>query len=169
MRKPSRALFIAALVALAALPAISRAFCEDPRTKVSGYHIPLSQEIHDSVAIVIGQVIKETRVFEVIEDPEYYYSIFTVRIEQQFKGKLAAQATFRIDYDSGNYRMSLGERHVLFVRNWPWKIDGADYRIDPCGSSETLPAGAKTVEAVISALRKPTVRPNNSFERTRER
>jgi hypothetical protein len=169
MRKSSRTILIATLWAFSVLPVISNAFCEDPQTKISGYHVPLSDEIRDSVAIVIGQVVKETRVYEVIEDPEFYFSIFTVLVERQLKGELAAQVPFRIDYDSGNYRMSLGERHILFVRKWPWKIDGAAFQIDPCGSSETLPDGANTVEKVIAALRKPVVRPNASLERTRDR
>ena len=147
---------------------MANAFCEDPKTKISGYRVPLAEEISGSIAILTGQVVKEERVFEVVEDPEFYYSIFTVRVERQFKGQLPLLVTFRIDYDSGNYRMGLGEKHILFVRKWPWKVEGADFRIDPCGSSSTLPQGNDTVERVVKTLPKRAARPNKSLERTRE-
>jgi hypothetical protein len=147
----------------------AQAFCEDSKTGVSGYRIPLEEEVKSSFAIVVGQVITEDRVFDVIDDPEYYHSIFTVRVDRQLKGKVPTLLTFRVELTSARYDMSLGQKHVLFLRNWPWKIVSADYVIDSCGNSAPLPEGDVIVSSVAAQLHAARMRPNTSLERTRAR
>jgi len=145
---------MALLVVLAALPSVASALCTDPKTWVSGYRVPLHEELKASIAIVIGNVIEERKVFETPEDPEAYSVIFTVHVEQVLKGNPLKVFKLRMDLDSGRYSMGVGEKHLLFITKWRWKVRGADYVINSCGNSSTLPEGEETLSQVNQALRK---------------
>jgi hypothetical protein len=134
-------------------PGIACAVCEDPKTGASGYRIPLEKELHSSIAVIVGEVVDEKRFHDVPEDPEQYFSIFTVRIDRQLKGRLPAIVTFRVELTSARYDMTVGERHVLFIWKWPWKIEAADFQIDACGNSSVLPKGEGVLAEVVADLR----------------
>ena len=50
--------------------------------------------------------------------------------------------SMRMELDSGRYSLQVGEKHLLFITQWPWKVHGADYVISACGNSRRLPDSA---------------------------
>jgi hypothetical protein len=141
------------LALLTVIPGVASALCTDPKTWVSGYRVPFQEELNASIAIVVGDAIEEQKVFETADDPEMYSVIFTVRVEQVLKGNPLGVFKLRMDLDSGRYEMGLGERHLLFITKWRWKVRGADYVINSCGNSSTLPEGNDTLARTKQALR----------------
>jgi hypothetical protein len=144
------------LVAVLVLaPVAAAAFCEDPETGVSGYHVPLEVETKGSVAIVLGEVIQERRINDDPSDPEsFLFTIYTVRLTKALKGSAPEVFTLYSTNDSARYSMTAGETHLLFIKAWRYKVPGADYRIDSCGNSAALPAGNTTVARVTAELRR---------------
>jgi hypothetical protein len=145
------------LVAVLVLaPVAASAFCEDPETGVSGYHVPLRVETKDSVAIVLGKVIQERKINDDPSDPEsFLFTIYTVRLTRTLKGSVPEVFTLYSTNDSARYSMTPGETHLLFIRAWSYKVlPTADYRIDSCGNSSALPAGNTTVAKVTAELRR---------------
>jgi hypothetical protein len=141
------------LAVLVAVPGPAASVCEDPRTGVSGYHVPLDVETTGSVAIVLGKVIQEREIHYDSSDPDSFeVTIYTVRVERIMKGSVPAIFTLYSTNDSARYPMTTGETHSLFIRTWRYKVPGADYRIDSCGNSSTLPQGNATVARVEAKL-----------------
>jgi len=152
MNKSSHKILLPLLVMSAAVTDLASAVCLDPKTWISGYKVPFQVEFNSSIAIVIGEVISEQKVYETSEDLEYYYLIFTVRTEQVLKGNPLKTFKLREELDSGRYSLSVGERHLLFITKWKWKVRGADYVINSCGNSSRLPEGDQVVAEVQRAL-----------------
>lgn len=132
--------------------AVAQAVCLDPKTDLSGYHIPLNDELASSYAVVVGEVTKEHRLTDGSTHSEFFEAtIYTVRIIRTLKGKVAQTVTLRTQNDSGRYSMSVGEKHLLFLSRLKPGL-GADYYADSCGSSETLPQGSSTLHEVEARL-----------------
>jgi len=156
------------VLACAAAPDVANAVCLDPKTWISGYRKPFDEELKESIAIVVANVVSERKVFETPEDPEMYSVIFTLHTEQVLKGSPLKDFKLRMELDSGRYPLQVGEKHLLFITKWRWKVQGADYVISVCGNSTRLPEGEQTAARVAEALG-VRMRPNTSLERTRER
>jgi hypothetical protein len=135
-----------------AVPNLAAAVCLDPKSGVSGYRVPFQDELNASIAVVVGEVVSERKVFETPEDPAYYSVIYTVRTEQVLKGRPLKIFRLREELDTGRYPLSVGEKHLLFITHWKWKVRGADYVIDACGNSSRLPEGDQVVAVVQRAL-----------------
>jgi hypothetical protein len=133
---------------------VAEAVCIDPKSGISGYQVPFEDELKSSIAIVLAEVVAERKVYEPSEDPEYYYMSFTVRTDQVLFGNPLKTFKLREELDSGRYSMSVGEKHLLFITKWRWKVRGADYVINSCGNSSRLPEGNSIVVKVQNALRR---------------
>ncbi len=147
---------------------VASAVCLDPKTWVSGYRKPFEEELKESIAIVVANVVSEHKVFEDPEDPETYSVIFTLHTEQVLKGNPLKNFKLRMEFYSGRYPLEVGEKHLLFITRWPWKVRGADYAISVCGNSTRLPEGERTAARVAEALG-VRMRSNTSLERTLDR
>ncbi|QOL25835.1 hypothetical protein LP316_00475 [Thalassotalea sp. LPB0316] len=131
----------------------THAVCFDPKTWISGYKIPLEQEIEESKAIIIGEVIKEERIHDIPNDPEFYSAIhFTIRVEQTLKGDIEDEIMIKETLDSSRYGLSLNEKHILFL--YPDKYDeNFDYSVTSCGNSSLLPEGEGVVNSILTHLK----------------
>jgi hypothetical protein len=149
---PLRVLIL--LVAALLSPSLAGAVCLDPRTDISGYHVPLDEEIRESTAIAVGTVVGEKKLNDGPDGPEWIVAtISTVRIQKVLKGHLPEQVNVRTENDSGRYSMDIGEAHLLFLRPLPPNL-GAGYWADSCGSSSRLPKGDAVVKQVEARLSK---------------
>lgn len=136
------------LMALAfAHPASSA--CLDPNTLVSGYHVPLTEEVSSTQFIVIGKVVDAKTLQEDASDPEGVTAhLWRVKLRRQLKGHSPQNITIRIDNDSGRYLMAAGEKHLLFLT----KGEGF-FSVDSCGNSTSLPKGRTTLHRVEAELK----------------
>ena len=148
MPKTVAHLVIVALVSLGAAIPVAYAVCLDPKTRMSGYQVPLNKEIQSINVIAIGTVTKEQPLHEDSSDPEGITAyIYTVEILRQLKGRLPQVIDMRTENDSGRYSMEVGERHLLFLSK-----EGQNFIADSCGNSSVLPAGNATLKKVQSRL-----------------
>jgi len=152
MKVLSRSFQLLCLLACAAAPDVVNAVCLDPKTWISGYRKPFEEELKESIAIVVAKVVSERKVFEDPEDSETYSVIFTLHTEQVLKGNPLQDFKLRMELDSGRYGLQVGEKHLLFITKWPWKVRGAHYVISACGNSARFPEAEETAARVAEAL-----------------
>lgn len=123
------------------------ALCLDPRTGVSGYQVPLEAEVRSATFILVGQIIRGKALHEDPQDPQGVTAyLWTVKPVRQLKGHAARTVVVRVDNDSSQYPMAVGEKHVLFLSG-----DSHQAAVDSCGSSSVLPRG-EVVRAQAEAL-----------------
>ena len=136
-----------ALVALvSALP--TSAVCLDPKTFVSGYHLPLNEEVRSTKLIAIGKISKQRALQEDSSDPDGITAhIYTVQIFRKLKGHLPKVISIRVENDSGRYLMDVGEKHLLFLAK-----EEKYFSIDSCGNSSLLPRGNAVLKQVEAKL-----------------
>ncbi len=148
-RSATSGLSIAVLTAFATLqPSPATAVCLDPTTGISGYKIPLAVEIRASRAIVIGRVTSERPLREDASDPDGISAyVYTFEVSRVLKGRVPALIMLRAQNDSGGYRMSVGERHLLFLSK-----PASYFEADSCGNATELPRGDLTVRKVEDQL-----------------
>ena len=137
-----------------------RAVCLDPQD-LSKYHRPsVADEAKSSVAIVIGEVAKEQGLREDPSDPGGWTSfIYTVRVSERLKGKTPDRILMKVQNDSGGYRMTPRQTHLLFLAK-----NGRFYTADSCGNSTELPKGDNVVKRVRELLAASSMRPNSTAE-----
>jgi hypothetical protein len=159
-----RKLHVALLTAIVWLPGLACAVCLDPKSGVSGYQVPLKEEIESSLAIVIGTIVEEQEVHDEPSDPQYFSATtYKVLIERKLKGSVGKTMVLWTPNDSSRYAMGAGERHILFLTT-SRDNDPSHFEANGCGSSSPLPRGHFVVKQVEAAMR-----PNKSLERTRDR
>jgi len=131
------------------------AVCLDPKTFISGYQVPLDEEIRSNKIIAIGEVIKSRHLQEDPTDPEgITATIYTIQVSRQLKGRLPSVIKMRSENDSGRYWMEVGERHILFLRK-----KGQYFTADSCGNSSPLPKGNDVLKRVEEMLAESTNTP----------
>jgi hypothetical protein len=141
-------LCVVALVSLLGAAPVAHAVCLDPKTFISGYHLPLNEEIRSTRAIVIGKVTKSQYLQEDPTDPEGITAyIYTVQILQRLKGRVPRIVNVRNENDSGRYAMDVGEKHLLFL-----STQGEHFLVDSCGNSSPLPQGDAVLKRVEAKL-----------------
>ena len=146
-------IIIALSVAIYAVPV--RAVCFYPNSTLSGYHIPLKDEVGASPAIIIGKVVHVRSVQADPSDPDGITSfVYTVRRLQELKGSTPKYFTLRAENDSGGYRMDAGERDLLFLTR-----ESSGFTVDVCGNSTGLPKGASVVSEVRRLLAQQGAQP----------
>ena len=129
-------------------PRVAMAVCFDPATGLSGYRIPLDVKTRRSPAIVIGRVTSERALREDASDPDDTTGyIYTFSVIRQLKGNVPPLITLRAQNDSGGYRMSVGEQHLLFLQK-PVRY----FEADNCGNASELPRGNAIVRKVETLL-----------------
>jgi hypothetical protein len=130
---------------------LAHAVCLDPKTLISGYKVPLNNEIVSSELIVVGKVIKNLDLHEDKSDPQdITATLYTIRVEQVLKGVIIKTIKIRSENDSGRYIMDDGEEHLLFLTK-----KNRYFSVDSCGHSSVLPKGNKTLKMVKQYLRRP--------------
>ena len=124
------------------------AVCLDPKTSVSGYQMPINEEIKSTKFIAIGEVIESKYLQEDSTYPEgITATIQKVKILKQIKGNLPGVIELRVENDSGRYWMEAGERHLLFLSR-----EGQHFIVDSCGNSSGLSKGNEVLKKVESML-----------------
>jgi hypothetical protein len=137
--------FLVVLTAAASASAV----CFDPKTLISGYRVPLTEEVDSAEIIVIGKVIGEKALSEDMEDPEGITAyLWTIELRRKLKGHSPRVFTVRVENDSSRYPMSSREEHLLFLIR-----EGEYFYVDGCGNSSPLPAGNDTLRQVEAKLR----------------
>ena len=125
-----------------------RAVCFYPHSTLSGYRIPLKNEVNASPAIIIGRVTDVRDVQADPSDPNGITSyIYTVHRLQELKGSVPEYLTLRAENDSGGYRMNAGETNLLFLTQAKGVLT-----VDVCGNSTELSEGASVVSEVRRLL-----------------
>ena len=138
----------AVILCVTAVARAGHAVCLDPKTDISGYHIPLNEEVRSSAAIAVGKVTQARNLREDASDPQgATATVYSVEISRQLKGRLPRSVELRSENDSGRYWMEKGETHILFFRHQKPPLS-----IDSCGNSSVLPKGDGTLKAVEAQL-----------------
>src|SRR5678815_4315060 len=120
------------------------AVCLDPKdpTLKTYYHPSLEEEVKISAAIVVVTVEDVRTLSEDPSDPDGWTSfIYKVRVKEKILGHAPTEIILRAQNDSGGYRMSKGESHLLFL-----KRDREQFSADVCGNSTILPKGSQVLE-----------------------
>jgi hypothetical protein len=137
------------LLVLAAHLPVAYAVCLDPGTGISGYKVPLKEEVRTADAIVIGRVLSAQWLQDDADDPDgFSASNVTIKVLRTLKGRLPSVIVVRIENTSSRYAMSVGEEHVLFVSHMNRKT-----WIDSCGNSDVMPRGRQVVKEIHAQLR----------------
>ena len=94
----------------------TQAVCPDPHDLTKSYHPSLEEELRSSSAIVVGTVTEVQELNKDLSDPQGWTSIrYTVGVSRLLKGSVPAKIVLTAQNDSGGYRMSVGEKHLLFL------------------------------------------------------
>jgi hypothetical protein len=139
---PRFSIFYLLLVALlAAHPVLGFAYCTDNR------HPSVDEEILNSEAVVIGEVVKETPLLEDTSDPEgLTATTYQVHALKRLRGHATDSIVIRSENTSSRFAMELSKRYVLFLQR-----DGQSYFIDNCGNSGLLSKSKKVIKAINQA------------------
>jgi len=126
------------------------AVCIDPATLVSGYVIPLDEELRRADAIVVGRVLSARALREDPADPDGVTADdLTLEVLDSLKGHLNGEIVVRNENTSARYPMAIGEKHLLFISR-----GGGSLSVDSCGNSIRMPAGKKLVREIRLTLKK---------------
>ena len=122
-------------------------------------------EYGKSVAVVTATVLSE-RVIPDKSEPEFIAgTIYTLRIQESFRGTLTNIAEVYSENTTGRFPMVKGRTYLLFL----YRDEGL-LSADPCGNSG-LTSQKKDVLKTVHALRRASVRdqkPNKSLQATRD-
>jgi hypothetical protein len=128
-------------------PALASAVCFYPGTWLSGYKIPLDVETRTTKEIVVGKVLAEKCLADASYPDHCTGYIYQFEVQRQLKGKVPGRIMLKTTNDSGGYRMSVGDQHLLFLERV-----GRYFEADICGNASMLPKGAGIVESVERLL-----------------
>jgi len=129
---------------------LAGAVCIDPATSVSGYVIPLGEELRRADAIVVGRVLSARALREDPADPDGVTADeLTLEVLDSLKGHLNGEIVVRNENTSARYPMAIGEKHLLFISR-----SGGGLSVDSCGNSIRMPAGKKLVREIRLKLKK---------------
>lgn len=147
----STALLIVPFLYLALLSPIANALCLDPQTEISGYKIPLDDEIKSAQSIIVGRILKKEELQEDITDPMGItaYTI-KVKVKTRLKGEVPDIISVRDENTSARYGMSVDEEHVLFVSE---DQDGTLW-VNSCGNSALAFRSQDLIKKIEAELRK---------------
>jgi hypothetical protein len=110
------------------------ALCLDPKTSLSGYQIPLQEEVQVTKNIAIGTLTKVQPLYEDPDDPHGITAYLrTVKLSRQLKGNLPKVIRIRDENGSGRYLMEVGEQHLFFISRV-----GKNLGVNSCGNSANL-------------------------------
>lgn len=137
------------LLLFVALPA-AQAACLDPKDPtLTRYYTPsVEEETIAAAAIVVAKVVKVLGRSEDPADQAGFTSyLYTLQVSESLKGRAGRVLVLKISNDSGSYRMSGGETHLLFLRR-----SGDEFSVDSCGNSSEITKGRAIAERVKSVL-----------------
>ena len=130
---------------------VAHAVCLDPKTFISGYKVPLKNEIVSSQSIVVGKVIEKIDLYEDKSYPQdITANLYTISIKQILKGSVEKTIKIKSENDSGRYIMDVDEEHLLFLTK-----EHQYFSVDSCGNSSILPEGNETLKKVKLYFKKP--------------
>ena len=131
------------------------AVCLDPKTGVSGYRIPLNEEVSSTKSIAIGKITKKRPFSENLSNPELaIVHIYSVQVTRTLKGQLPKAINIRVEQDSGRYVMDVGEKHLFFLNQ-----ENDYFIVDSCGNSSPLPDGNAVLKQVETQLNQKSNKP----------
>ncbi len=117
----------------------SLAVCLDDKG-ISGYHIPLNQELKTNVAVIVGKTIGSKNLMNDQSDPDgITATVWKIQVQKIIRGKI--ESTFEIynKNDSGRFPFYLHKTYLLFITlvnsSGPSISNNFKYWADPCGSS----------------------------------
>jgi len=123
------------------------AVCIDPQTGISGYQIPLNEEISAAPRIAIVQILKEKALSEDASDPIGVTAhLYTAQVLRQLKGTPLKTIELHSENTSGGYPMDVGEKYLLFIS------ENEHLWIDNCGHSALLWQSRATLRQVEKKL-----------------
>jgi hypothetical protein len=121
----------------------------DPHNLSAYYHPTLQQEVKASDAIVVGTVVHVQGLNEDQTNPDGWTSfVYSVRVKKIIRGRTSTNILLSASNDSGGYRMSPGESHLLFLSR-----QGTFFIVDNCGNSRDLRKDPTAVDRVKLVLR----------------
>jgi hypothetical protein len=128
----------------------SDAVCIDPKTYVSGYKIPLNEEIRFADAIIVGRILAQHGLKEDPAAPDDYtaYNV-TIKVLRSLKGSLTNVISVRNENTSARYPMSVGEEHILIVSR-----NSKTLWINSCGNSASARGSGQLEKQIRAELQK---------------
>ena len=115
------------------------AVCLDEKL-VSGYHIPLNQELKTSVAVILGKTIRS---HDLSEDSKYpddiTATVWKIQVQKVIQGKIEPEFEIYNPNDSGRFPFAINKTYLLFITiEKPVGYQTNEkfrYWASPCGSS----------------------------------
>lgn len=133
--------------------ASASAVCLDPKTGLSGYRKPLSEEVSSTEFIAIGKITKEGPIQGGHDDTDPYIN-YKVMITRQLKTSLPKVIIVKMELNSGRYVMNVGEEHLLFLTK-----EKDHFFVSSCGNSSVLPGGNSVLKKVEEQLKQKVKAP----------
>ena len=124
------------LTALLALPAYGHPPC------LGGPVLSVAEEAKVSAAVVVGEAVAETDLFENPETPGVVTArLYRVGVEETLRGRVPGTIYVRSENTPARFAMNRSERYVLFLQP-----DAKAYAVDACGSSGPVKERRQIVE-----------------------
>jgi hypothetical protein len=105
---------------------------------------PVSQEMKDSEAIIIGTVMSASQV------PQSWDSLdgtdYVVHIDRKVKGKQSGEITVFGEHSDNGFKMQTGEKYLLFLTN-----NYQHWVVNQCGNSGPMDEASPAVKQMVHA------------------
>jgi hypothetical protein len=83
---------------------------------VSGFHVPLEDELAGSVAVIVGEPVNVRTLSEDPSDPGGWTAmVYRVGVSKVLRGHIGNEIDIRDENDSGRFGFGVGEKYLLFV------------------------------------------------------
>ncbi len=106
--------------------------------------IPVSQEMKDSEAIIIGTVMSASQV------PQSWDSLdgtdYVVHIDRKVKGKQSGEITVFSEHSDAGFKMQTGQKYLLFLTN-----NYQHWMVNQCGNSGPMDEASPAVKQMVHA------------------
>jgi hypothetical protein len=118
---------------------VCSAVCLDDKL-ISGYHIPLNQELKASAAVVIGKAIHRQDLTEDSTDPDdITATVWRIQVQRVIHGNIEPEFEIYNPNDSGRFSFEINKTYLLFITiekpvGYPTNKKFG-YWASPCGSS----------------------------------
>jgi hypothetical protein len=105
---------------------------------------PVSQEMKDSEAIVIGTVMSSSQV------PQSWDSLdgtaYVVHVDRKVKGKQSGEITVFSEHSDEGFKMETGQKYLLFLTN-----NYQHWKVNQCGNSGAMDEESPAVKRMVHA------------------
>ena len=105
---------------------------------------PVSQEMKDSEAIIVGTVTSVSQV------PQSWDSLdgtaYVVHIDRKVKGKQSGEITVFSEHSDNGFKMETGQKYLLFLTN-----NYQHWMVNQCGNSGPMDEESPAVKRMVHA------------------